>query len=46
MQKAVPESENILRENILDAFDFPELIEDYLMELEIRNDSESTSSRS
>ena len=42
LQKAVPESENILRENILDAFDFPELIEDYLMELEIRNYSKST----
>ena len=42
LQRAVPESENILRENILDAFDFPEMIEDYLMELEIRNYSKST----
>ena len=28
--------------NILDAHDFPELIEDYLMELEIRNYSSNT----
>ena len=31
LQRAVPgESDYILRENILDAFDFPEMIEDYL----------------
>ena len=42
LHRTVPESENILRENILDAFDFPEMIEDYLMELEIRNYSKST----
>ena len=42
LHRTVPESESILRENILDAFDFPEMIEDYLMELEIRNYSKST----
>ncbi len=36
------ESGYIVRENILDAFDFPEMIEDYLMELEIRNYSKNT----
>ena len=35
-------SSYILRENILDAFDFPEMIEDYLIELEIRNYSANT----
>lgn len=34
---------NILEsENILDAFDFPDMMEDYLMELEIRNYSPNT----
>jgi|WetSurMetagenome_2_1015567.scaffolds.fasta_scaffold56094_2 integrase/recombinase XerD len=43
LQRAVPgESDYTLRENILDAFDFPEMIEDYLIELEIRNYSKST----
>jgi len=43
LQRAVPgESDYILRENILDAFDFPEMIEDYLIELEIRNYSKNT----
>ena len=43
LQRAVTgESDYILRENILDAFDFPEMIEDYLIELEIRNYSKST----
>ena len=36
------ESGHVLRENILDAFDFPEMIEDYLIELEIRNYSKNT----
>jgi integrase/recombinase XerD len=36
------ESDYTLRENILDAFDFPEMIEDYLIELEIRNYSKNT----
>jgi integrase/recombinase XerD len=36
------ESGYLLRENILDAFDFPEMIEDYLIELEIRNYSQNT----
>ncbi|MBP2045649.1 site-specific tyrosine recombinase/integron integrase [Methanobacterium aggregans] len=36
------ESGYLLRENILDAFDFPEMIEDYLIELEIRNYSGNT----
>lgn len=36
------ESGYIVRENILEAFDFPEMIEDYLMELEIRNYSKNT----
>lgn len=36
------ESGHILRENILDAYDFPEMIEDYLIELEIRNYSKNT----
>jgi integrase/recombinase XerD len=31
-----------LRESILDTFDFPEMIEDYLIELEIRNYSRNT----
>lgn len=43
LQRAVPgESDYILRENILEAFDFPEMIEDYLIELEIRNYSKNT----
>ncbi len=43
LQRAVPnESGHVLRENILDAFDFPEMIEDYLIELEIRNYSKNT----
>jgi integrase/recombinase XerD len=43
LQRAVPgEPDYILRENILEAFDFPEMIEDYLIELEIRNYSKST----
>jgi len=36
------ESGHVLRENILDAYDFPEMIEDYLIELEIRNYSKNT----
>jgi integrase/recombinase XerD len=43
LQRAVPgESDNIPKENILDTFDFPEMIEDYLIELEIRNYSKNT----
>lgn len=43
LHRAVPnESSHAIRENILDAFDFPEMIEDYLIELEIRNYSKNT----
>ncbi len=43
LQRAVSgESDYTLKENILDAFDFPEMIEDYLIELEIRNYSKNT----
>jgi len=43
LNRAVPnESSHAPRENILDAFDFPEMIEDYLIELEIRNYSKNT----
>lgn len=38
----VSSESGILRENILDAYDFPEMIEDYLIELEIRNYSKNT----
>ncbi len=40
--KAPDETDSYLRMNILDAYDFPEMIEDYLIELEIRNYSKST----
>jgi len=36
------ESSYIVQESILDAYDFPEMIEDYLIELEIRNYSRNT----
>jgi integrase/recombinase XerD len=43
LQRAVPgESDHIPKENILDAYDFPDMIEDYLIELEIRNYSKNT----
>lgn len=35
-------SSYIVKESILDTFDFPEMIEDYLIELEIRNYSRNT----
>ncbi|HMK54456.1 MAG TPA: site-specific tyrosine recombinase/integron integrase [Methanobacteriaceae archaeon] len=41
--KVHSDGSNILEsENILDAFDFPDMMEDYLMELEIRNYSPNT----
>lgn len=39
---ATDESGFIVEESILDTFDFPEMIEDYLIELEIRNYSRNT----
>ena len=43
LQRTVPgESDHIPKENILDAYDFLDMIEDYLIELEIRNYSKNT----
>lgn len=43
LQRTIPDkTEYIHKENILDTYDFPELIEDYLIELEIRNYSKNT----
>ncbi len=39
---AADDNSYILPESILDSFDFPEMIEDYLIELEIRNYSRNT----
>ncbi len=40
--RKAPDETDSYRMNILDAYDFPEMIEDYLIELEIRNYSKST----
>lgn len=42
MQNIIAGEEHINRKNILDVYDFPEMLEDYLFELEIRNYSLNT----